>query len=90
LDETDSQKAVLGVFEPQARRHGQAIQALDQPEARSISLRGPKVMGQMKPDWILQLGLDKGRCKINRTSGPPKVRVNASKTRTIDHKTRGL
>jgi hypothetical protein len=70
LDETDSQKAVLEVFEPQARRHGQAIQALDQPEARSISLRGPKVMGQMNPDWIVQLGLDKGRCEINRTSGP--------------------
>jgi hypothetical protein len=66
LSEANSQKAIAEVFEPQTGRHRQAVQTLVKPEASLWPFRGAEAMGKMDPDWILQLGLDKGR--IDQTS----------------------
>jgi hypothetical protein len=70
LSETESDQVVVEMFEPQSRRHGQAVQTLDKAKTRFLTSSGLESAGKVNPDRLLELGLNKGRRKINGTCDP--------------------
>ena len=58
------------VLVPKLWHNGEAILTFVELETGSRRMLGVESSGQMDPDWFRKCGLNKGICKVARTSGP--------------------